>query len=554
MAAVLTRDIIKKFGEVPAVNGITLAVPDGEFMVLLGPSGCGKTTFLRIICGLERQTSGDLMIGGDVVNDIPPRARGVAMMFQSYGLYPHFTVRKNIAFPLRTQRVPNAEIEKKVEWASQLLGIGHLLDRRPRQLSGGERQRVALARALVREPTALLLDEPLSNLDAKLRASARLEIKQFQQRVGITTIYVTHDQVEAMGMGDRIAVIDHGRMRQVGTPTEIYDDPADRFVATFVGTPPMNLVARNGGFLGFRPENFLPKEMIDDGTASSPNFRSASIVPNISAPSGSSMARSKASIQRRWSRRNCRRRMSPRKASGPASGIPSPCATARCAISTRTASGPVVTETGFLRWSQSPNQSPNRPRAFGSCWTGATCSAPSSSRRRSFTCCCWSVVPLLLSVYYSVSAYTIYDPSWRFVGLANFAQILENPVFLRNAGQHLYLHVRIAIPRSRPRQVRRAVAVAAVPGAQDRQGADYIALGGADRARHRRLAMDVRFALQRHQLDHDRARLITRSEAPNWLGNSASGDAVRDRRQCLAFLPVCDRRSSSPASPPCRRT
>ena len=265
MAAVFTRDIVKKFDEVSAVDGITLTVPDGEFMVLLGPSGCGKTTFLRIICGLERQTSGDLMIGGNVVNDIPPRARGVAMMFQSYGLYPHYTVRKNIAFPLRTQRVPGPQIEKKVEWASQLLGIGHLLDRRPRQLSGGERQRVALARALVREPTALLLDEPLSNLDAKLRASARQEIKQFQQRVGITTIYVTHDQVEAMGMGDRIAVIDHGRVRQVGTPTEIYDDPADRFVATFVGTPPMNLLAHNGGYLGFRPENFLPREMIDDG-------------------------------------------------------------------------------------------------------------------------------------------------------------------------------------------------------------------------------------------------------------------------------------------------
>ncbi len=264
MAAVLTRDIIKKFGEVPAVNGISLTVPDGEFMVLLGPSGCGKTTFLRIICGLERQTSGDLLIGGDIVNDIPPRARGVAMMFQSYGLYPHFTVRNNIAFPLKTQRVPKAEIDKKVEWASQLLGIKHLLDRRPRQLSGGERQRVALARALVREPTALLLDEPLSNLDAKLRASARQEIKQFQQRVGVTTIYVTHDQVEAMGMGDRIAVIDGGRVRQVGTPSEIYDDPADRFVATFVGAPPMNIVAKNGGYLGFRPENFLPKDMIDE--------------------------------------------------------------------------------------------------------------------------------------------------------------------------------------------------------------------------------------------------------------------------------------------------
>jgi multiple sugar transport system ATP-binding protein len=218
MSAVIARDIVKQFGDVPAVNGISLTIPDGEFMVLLGPSGCGKTTFLRIICGLETQTSGDLTIGGTIVNELPPRARGVAMMFQSYGLYPHYTVRNNIAFPLKTQRVPREKIAKQVEWASQLLGINHLLDRRPRQLSGGERQRVALARALVREPTALLLDEPLSNLDAKLRTMARQEIKQFQTRVGLTTIYVTHDQVEAMGMGDRIAVIDKGKIRQVGTP------------------------------------------------------------------------------------------------------------------------------------------------------------------------------------------------------------------------------------------------------------------------------------------------------------------------------------------------
>ncbi len=193
-------------------------------------------------------------------------------------------------FRCKTQGIPGAEIRKKVDWAASLLGIGHLLDRRPRQLSGGERQRVALARALVREPTALLLDEPLSNLDAKLRTSARQEIKQFQQRVGVTTIYVTHDQVEAMGMGDRIAVIDHGQVRQVGTPSEIYDDPADRFVATFVGAPPMNIVARNGGYLGFRPENFLPKDMIKDVRLHGIQ-RSASTVPNISAPSGSSTAR-----------------------------------------------------------------------------------------------------------------------------------------------------------------------------------------------------------------------------------------------------------------------
>jgi multiple sugar transport system ATP-binding protein len=272
MAGISIEKLCKSFGPVIAVRDLDLEIAEGEFVSLLGPSGCGKTTFLRIICGLERQTSGDLLIDGNVVNDMPPRARGVAMMFQSYGLYPHYTVRNNIAFPLRTQRVPRAEIDRKVAWASRLLGIEPLLDRRPRQLSGGERQRVALARALVREPTALLLDEPLSNLDAKLRASARQEIKLFQQRVGTTTIYVTHDQVEAMGMGDRIAVIDHGKVRQVGTPAEIYDDPADRFVATFVGAPPMNLLSRGDIQLGFRPENFLPKDMIDDGNGGVTEF------------------------------------------------------------------------------------------------------------------------------------------------------------------------------------------------------------------------------------------------------------------------------------------
>jgi len=270
----LTVEYVSGGYKIRPIQDLAFSAEGGQLVVLLGPSGCGKTTFLRIICGLEQQTSGDLLIGGDIVNDLPPRARGVAMMFQSYGLYPHFTVRNNIAFPLRTQRVPRAEIDKKVAWASQLLGIAHLLDRRPRQLSGGERQRVALARALVREPTALLLDEPLSNLDAKLRTSARQEIKNFQQRVGLTTIYVTHDQVEAMGMGDRIAVIDGGQIRQVGTPTEIYNDPADLFVATFVGAPPMNIVSHNGGgYLGFRPENFLPKEMTENGAATEFSFR-----------------------------------------------------------------------------------------------------------------------------------------------------------------------------------------------------------------------------------------------------------------------------------------
>jgi len=273
MAPVTTTTIRKQFGDVVAVDGISLAVRDGEFLVLLGPSGCGKTTFLRIIAGLEKPTSGEILIGREVVNDVPPRARGVAMVFQSYGLYPHLTVANNIAFPLRTQGTPNTEIQRKVAWAAGLLGIDRLLHRRPRELSGGERQRVALARALVREPTVFLLDEPLSNLDAKLRASARSELKQFQQTVRTTTIYVTHDQVEAMGMGDRIAVIDHGKLRQIGTPAEIYDDPADEFVASFLGTPPMNLIKRDGGSLGFRPEHFLPKELLNGAALTELAFR-----------------------------------------------------------------------------------------------------------------------------------------------------------------------------------------------------------------------------------------------------------------------------------------
>jgi len=195
------------------------------------------------------------------------------MVFQSYGLYPHLTVANNIAFPLKTQGTPRPEIKRKVDWAAGLLGIDGLLHRRPRQLSGGERQRVALARALVRNPTVFLLDEPLSNLDAKLRASARSELKQFQQKVETTTIYVTHDQVEAMGMGDRIAVVDHGKLRQIGTPSEIYDHPADDFVASFLGTPPMNLVEHNDGLLGFRPEHFLPREMLDGAALSELTFR-----------------------------------------------------------------------------------------------------------------------------------------------------------------------------------------------------------------------------------------------------------------------------------------
>lgn len=266
MATVETRRIKKYYGDVLAVNGVDLLTQDGEFLVLLGPSGCGKTTLLRMIAGFETPTEGELLIGGEVVNDLPPRARKIAMVFQSYALYPHMTVYKNIAFPLKAQRVARSAIPQKVEWAASLFGIGHLLQRKPRELSGGERQRVALARALVREPSVFLLDEPLSNLDAQLRASARDELQQFQRRIGTTTIYVTHDQVEAMGLGDRIVVMRAGTVRQIGTPQEIYHEPADTFVARFVGSPPMNLVRHQNYILGFRPEHFLPKGT-QDGVA-----------------------------------------------------------------------------------------------------------------------------------------------------------------------------------------------------------------------------------------------------------------------------------------------
>jgi multiple sugar transport system ATP-binding protein len=268
MAVVEVRDLSKRFDAFTAVDDIDLASTDGEFLVLLGPSGCGKTTLLRMIGGLEPPSEGDILIGGRVVTDLPPRARQIAMVFQSYALYPHMSVYNNIAFPLKAAKLPRAEQSKRVDWAAGILGIDTLLDRKPRQLSGGQRQRVALARALVRDPTVFLLDEPLSNLDAQRRASARDELQGFQRRVGTTTIYVTHDQVEAMGMGDRIAVMDQGRIRQVGTPYQIYDEPADTFVATFLGSPPMNLVPADGDreLLGFRPEHFVPwsPEMGDD--------------------------------------------------------------------------------------------------------------------------------------------------------------------------------------------------------------------------------------------------------------------------------------------------
>ncbi|MFQ5857093.1 MAG: ABC transporter ATP-binding protein [Anaerolineae bacterium] len=264
MAVVEARGIKKHFGEVKAVDGVDLSIQEGELLAILGPSGCGKTTLMRLIAGLEKPTAGDIFIGGRVVTELPPRDRQIAMVFQSYALYPHMTVFDNIAFPLKAQKVPRMAMTEKVGWAASILGIEQLLRRKPRQLSGGERQRVALCRALVKEPEVLLLDEPLSNLDAKLRASARDELQRFQRQMGITTIFVTHDQIEAMGLGDRIAVMNAGKVRQIGTPQEVYHDSADTFVATFLGSPGMNLVERDDCLVGFRPEQFIPKQAAED--------------------------------------------------------------------------------------------------------------------------------------------------------------------------------------------------------------------------------------------------------------------------------------------------
>jgi len=264
MAVVETRDLTKVFkeGALGAVNSVSLETREGEFLVFLGPSGSGKTTLLRMIAGLEAPTSGDILIGGRVVNDLTPRERRIAMVFQSYALYPHLSVYKNIAFPLKAQKIKKELHQAKVEWAAALLGIGALLERKPRELSGGERQRVALARAIVREPAVFLLDEPLSNLDAKLRASAREELERFHRRVGTTTIYVTHDQVEAMAMGDRVLVLNKGVVHQLGTPAEVYDHPADTFVAAFLGSPPMNLAELAEHIVGFRPEHLRPASSV----------------------------------------------------------------------------------------------------------------------------------------------------------------------------------------------------------------------------------------------------------------------------------------------------
>ncbi len=243
MAQVTLRKLVKNYDETPAVRGIDLDIPDKEFVVLVGPSGCGKTTTLRMIAGLEDITAGDVVIGADVVNDVPPKDRNIAMVFQNYALYPHMTVHENMSFGLRLKKLPKEEIEKRVQKAAAILGLAELLDRKPKQLSGGQRQRVAMGRAIVRDPKVFLFDEPLSNLDAKLRVQMRTEIKKIHQQVRTTTVYVTHDQVEAMTLADRVVVMNGGRIEQVGDPNHLYHQPATKFVAGFIGSPAMNMIA-----------------------------------------------------------------------------------------------------------------------------------------------------------------------------------------------------------------------------------------------------------------------------------------------------------------------
>jgi len=266
VAGVTFRGVDKKYGDVFVIEDLNLNVLDEEFLVLVGPSGCGKTTALRMIAGLEEISRGTVAIGDRVVNDVAPKDRDIAMVFQNYALYPHMTVRENLEFGLRMRRTPDAEREARVAEAAELLGLASLLDRKPAQLSGGQRQRVALGRAIVRHPAVFLFDEPLSNLDAKLRVQMRAEIKRLQQRLKTTTVYVTHDQVEAMTMGSRIAVMHRGKIQQLGTPREIYDRPENLFVASFVGTPPMN---------------FFPATL-DDGHAAASGFSLP--IPSALAP------------------------------------------------------------------------------------------------------------------------------------------------------------------------------------------------------------------------------------------------------------------------------
>jgi multiple sugar transport system ATP-binding protein len=272
MGSISLSHVNKSFGEVEIIPDITLDIKDGEFIVFVGPSGCGKSTLLRLIAGLEDTTSGTILLDGEDMTKAPPARRGLAMVFQSYALYPHMTVRDNIAFPLKMARASKEEIDRKVEYAARTLNLSSYLDRRPRALSGGQRQRVAIGRAIVREPKAFLFDEPLSNLDAALRVNMRLEITELHQQLKTTMIYVTHDQVEAMTMADRIVVLNAGNVEQFGSPLDLYKKPANRFVAGFIGSPRMNFVdgpeaaKHNAHSIGVRPEHFTLSTKPTSGT------------------------------------------------------------------------------------------------------------------------------------------------------------------------------------------------------------------------------------------------------------------------------------------------
>ena len=264
MASISFRNLIKRYGQGPSANqvlhGVNAEIKDGEFVVIVGPSGCGKSTLLRMVAGLEEISGGELRIGDRVVNDLEPAQRDIAMVFQNYALYPHMTNYENMAYGLKIAKVPKEEIQRRVDKAAKILELSHLLERKPRELSGGQRQRVAMGRAIVRQPQVFLFDEPLSNLDAKLRAQTRLEIQKLHRELGITSLFVTHDQVEAMTLAQRMIVMNAGNMEQFGTPEEVYHTPASTFVASFIGSPPMNLLknapgAKPGTILGIRPEH-----------------------------------------------------------------------------------------------------------------------------------------------------------------------------------------------------------------------------------------------------------------------------------------------------------
>ena len=275
MASVVIRDVRKAFGPVEVLHGVSVDIADGEFVVLVGPSGCGKSTLLRMLAGLENISGGDISIGGRVVNNVPPKDRDIAMVFQNYALYPHMSVAENMGFALKIAGVNKADIAKRVGEAAKLLDLEQYLDRKPKALSGGQRQRVAMGRAIVREPQVFLMDEPLSNLDAKLRVQTRTQIASLQRRLGITTVYVTHDQVEAMTMGDRVAVLKDGLLQQCASPRELYDNPRNVFVAGFIGSPAMNLLtiplseggAKIGGRTGTEQLIPLSREVIDAAAA-----------------------------------------------------------------------------------------------------------------------------------------------------------------------------------------------------------------------------------------------------------------------------------------------